>query len=82
MKKIFMYIYIITFSYSKNCYKDDENLVFKTDYCLMQVKAIIGLENLLEHSAILWTFIKLPFVIKIRFLSVFEWPLKVLLYIL
>ena len=27
-----------------------------------------------EHSAILLTFIKLPFVIKIFFLSIFEWP--------
>ena len=30
----------------------------------------------LEHSAILLTFIKLPFVIKIFLLSVFEWSLK------
>ena len=29
-----------------------------------------------EHSAILLTFIKLQFVIKIFVLSVFEWPLK------
>ena len=29
-----------------------------------------------EHSAILPTFIKLPFVIKIFVLSIFEWPLK------
>ena len=29
-----------------------------------------------EHSVILLTFIKLPFVIKIFVLSVFEWPLK------
>ena len=28
-----------------------------------------------EHSAILLTYIKLPFVIKI-FLSIFEWPVK------
>ena len=27
-----------------------------------------------EHSAILSTFIKLPFVIKIFFLSILEWP--------
>ena len=27
-----------------------------------------------EHSAILWTFIKLPIVIKIFVLSIFEWP--------
>ena len=30
----------------------------------------------LEHSAILLTFIKLPFVIKIFVLSIFEWQLK------
>ena len=29
-----------------------------------------------EHSAILSTFMKLPFVIKIFVLSIFEWPLK------
>ena len=29
-----------------------------------------------EHSAILLTFNKLPFVFKIFVLSVFEWPLK------
>ena len=30
----------------------------------------------MEHSAILSTFIKLPVVIKIFVLSIFEWPLK------
>ena len=29
-----------------------------------------------EHSAILLTFIKLPFFIKIFVLSIFEWPLN------
>ena len=29
-----------------------------------------------KHSEILLTFIKLPFVIKIFVLSIFEWPLK------
>ena len=29
-----------------------------------------------EHSAIRWTFIKLPFVFKTFVLSIFEWPLK------
>ena len=37
----------------------------------MQVKSIA---ESLEHSAILWTFIKQPFVFKIFVLSVFEWP--------
>ena len=30
-----------------------------------------------EHSAILSTFIKLPFVIKTSVLSIFEWPLNI-----
>ena len=44
-----------------------EKLVFKTDYHLMKVKSI---------TAILSSFIKLPFVIKIFVLSTFEWRLK------
>ena len=40
----------------------------------MQVKSIAECSK--EHSAILSTFIKLPFVIKICVLSTFEWPLK------
>ena len=40
----------------------------------MQVKS--ALQG--EHSAIFSTFIKLPFVIKIFVLSIFEWPLTVL----
>ena len=46
--------------------------VSKTDYRLMQVKSIAECSN----SAIFTTFIKLPFVIKIFVLSIFEWPLK------
>ena len=46
----------------------DQKLVFKTDFDIMQVKR--------EHSAILSTFIKLPFVFKIFVLSILEWPLK------
>ena len=37
----------------------------------MQVKSIAECS---KHSAILMTFIKLPFVIKIFVLSIFEWP--------
>ena len=44
-------------------------MVFKTNYHLMQVKSIAE-----EHSALLSTFIKLPFVIKNFVLSIFEWP--------
>ena len=47
-------------------------MVFKTDYHLMQVKSIA--EG--EHSALLSTFIKLSFAIKIFALSIFECPLK------
>ena len=55
--------------YSKNDHShNDRKLIFKTNYRLMQVK------NIAEHSAILWIFIKLPFVIKIFVLSIFEWP--------
>ena len=44
----------------------------KTYYHLMQVKRIAEW----EHSTILLTFIKLPFVIQIFVLSFFEWLLK------
>ena len=61
----------------------DQKLVFKTNYLLMQVKSIAVSLNAdqqycrmlpLEHSAILLSFIKLPFVIKMFVLSIFEWP--------
>ena len=47
----------------------DQKLFFKTNYRLMQVKSIAECS---EHSAILTTFIKLLFVIKIFVLSIFE----------
>ena len=59
--------------------KRKPKLVFKNDYCSMQVKSIAECSKgsiVLEHSAILSTFIKLPFVIKTFVLSFFEWPLK------
>ena len=46
----------------------------KTNYGLMQVKVLQNAPG--EHSAILSTFIKLPFVIKIVVLSIFEWSLQ------
>ena len=42
----------------------------------MQVKNIAECSPL-EHSAILLTFIKLPFVIEIFVLSISQWPLKI-----
>ena len=51
--------------------KEDRKLVLKTNYRLMQVKSIVE-----WHSAILLTFLKLLFLIKIFVLSIFEWPLK------
>ena len=46
--------------------------LFKTNYRLMQVKSVAECPK--EHSAILLTFIKLPFDIKIFVLSILEWP--------
>ena len=40
----------------------------------MQVKSIAECSKGREHSAILSFLIKLPFVIKIFVLSIFEWP--------
>ena len=58
-------LYILV--YSKTCLKQPlkkkSKMVFKTNYHLM-------------HSAILSTFIKPPFAIKIFVLSIFEWLLK------
>ena len=50
--------------------KKSQKLVFKTNYRLMQVKRIAKCS--MEQSAILLTFINLPFVIFV--LSIFEWP--------
>ena len=50
-------------------------MVFKTDYCLMQVKSIAEGSKGVVHSSILLT-IKLPFVFKTFVLSIFEWPIK------
>ena len=69
----------IWMKYSKTCLKRP-----------LKKKTIIGFQYLLslnagqkyckmlqgEHSAILSTFVKLHFVIKIFVLSIFEWPLK------
>ena len=59
--------------YSKSGHsKRRPKLVLKTDYRLMQVKSFAR-----EHSAILSTIIKLPFVFKTYVISIFEWPLKI-----
>ena len=47
------------------CFQDQLSLNAGQKYCRMPQG---------EHSAILSTFIKLPFVIKIFVLSIFEWP--------
>ena len=65
--------------YSKTCVKrplSDRKLGSKTNYFLMQIN------KMPEHSAILSTFIKLPFVLNIFALSIFEWPLKTELTVL
>ena len=66
--------------YSKTCVKrplsERQKMVFKTNYRLMQVKSIAKCSKAsilpLEHSAILLTFTKLSFVIKIFVLSIFD----------
>ena len=81
---------IMNIGYSKTCLKqaatqkEDQKLFFKTDYHLMQVKSTAECSKNAsrEHSAILSTFIKLPFVFKTFVFSVFEFSLRqVLLYI-
>ena len=74
-----MYWLLCEYIYSKTCLKrllskgpkigfqDQLSLNAGQKYCRM----IQG-----DHSAILSPFIKLPFVIKIFVLSIFEWPLK------
>ena len=62
--------------YSKTCVKmvtlkKGHKLVFKTNYQLCRSKVLQNAP--LEHSAILLTFIKLPFVIKIFVLFILEW---------
>ena len=49
----------------KNGFQDQFSLNAGQKYC----RLLQG-----EHSAILLTFVKLPFVIKIFVLSIFEWP--------
>ena len=52
-------------------------MVFNTNYCSVKVKSIAECsKGPLEHSAILSTFIKLPFAIKIFVLSIYEKPVK------
>ena len=46
----------------------------KINYPSMQVNSNAECSKGIEHSAILLTFIRLPFVIKILVLSIFEWP--------
>ena len=55
----------VTLKKTENWFQDQLALNAGQKYCRM----LHG-----EHSAILLTFIKLPFVIKIFVLSVFEWP--------
>ena len=54
--------------------KKDQKMFFKTNNHLMQVKSIAECSK--GHSALLSTFVKLPFVIEIFVLSILEWPLK------
>ena len=77
---VFRDLYLLSHEYSKTCLKrplqtkrpkigfqDRLSLNAGQKYCRILQE---------EHSAILSTFIKLTFVIKIFDLSIFEWPLK------
>ena len=70
--------------YSKTCAKRPlskrPKIVFQDQLSLNAGQKYCGMLQG-EHSAILSTFIKLPFVIKIYVLSTFEWPFtQVILY--
>ena len=59
--------------------KEDQKLVFKTDYHLMPVRSIAECSKRAfcnTFDVILLTFLKLPLVFKTFDLSIFEWPLK------
>ena len=66
-------------TYSKTCFKWPLKKKTKTDF-QDQLSLTAGQKVLQnapkEHSAILSTFIKLPFVFKTLVLYIFEWPLK------
>ena len=74
---IFLCVFSVAVQYSKTCVKRPlskrPKIGFKTNYCLMQVKSIAECykRNILQYVS---TFSKLPFVIKIFVLSIFEWP--------
>ena len=59
-------------NYSKTCLKQP---LSKRPKIVFQYQLLLNAGQG-EHSAILLTFIKLPFVKKIFVLSIFEWPLK------
>ena len=54
--------------------KKDQNLAFNTVLIIAYCRSKVLQSALLEHSAILWTFIKLSFVVKSFVLYIFEWP--------
>ena len=54
--------------------KEDQNWFSRMIIALCRSKVLQNAPR--EHSAIRSTFIKLPFVIEIFVLSIFEWPLK------
>ena len=64
---LFYTVELATLKKTKNGFQDQLSLNVGQKHCRMLP---------LEHSEKLLTFIKLPFVIKIFVLSIFEWPLK------
>ena len=67
---------VINVRYSKTCLKRQLKTKAKI-WCSNRLSLNAGQKYCKrEHSAILSTFIKLPFVFKTFVLSIFEWPLK------
>ena len=71
---------MVCLTYNKICLKwalkkKTKKIGFQ-DQLSLNTGQIIAECSLLEHSAILSTFIKLPFVLKTFVLSFFKWPLK------
>ena len=69
-------VYVVHTKYSKTCVKRPLSKRPQIDFQdQLLLNAGQKYRRMLqgEHSAILWTFIKLPFIIKIFGLSIFEW---------
>ena len=65
--------FVSTWYIGHSAQKDDQKLVFKTDYRLMQVKSIAECSN---GSILQYFRSSLSYHLSLGSLSIFEWPLK------